>query len=227
MSYFSLGSLLAISLSFMGCSDFSSGPGAVTVDGLFSASKGYNLGWKETGGESPSYRGDIDIKEFFFKSTNGVLCLFFKCSPSVQERYDKLGTSGVFAYLYSDSDSDTKTGATEVDESGNNGMLGTDTQIRVSIGVFAASGSSRGNQSGCSVSYEIRQWSLATKSFSIELRREDSTRGNWIAHGQDGVEIAIRLADLQRREIEQLDFLCLEWAHNKPEFANRLKLPLQ
>ena len=203
--------------------------GGLGIDGSFEARKGYKEGWKETGGVGFGGAGeDIDIKEFYYRNDKDFIYLFFKCRPTVQERYDKLHRSGIFAYLYIDSDSDRSTGASQTDDSGNSAMLGTDIQIWMPLGVFTSSNSAYGDRKGCSISYAIKLWDPVKKDFAIEIRQEDSKdEGSLIAHGKDGVEVAIPLADLKKTKGDKFDFVCVEWANNRPEFANRISIKLE
>jgi hypothetical protein len=149
------------------------------------------------------------------------LYLFFKCIPSILERYKKYGFSGIFAYLYIDSDSNKSTGATKIDHSGNSAMLGTDFRIWVPIGV----GASVLQSSGCYISYEMHKWNSSSKDFSIQIRKEFSHRPNsLIAHGDDGIEIALLLSDIKMSQGQKFDFICLEWANNESKYANRIQV---
>jgi len=196
------------------------------MDGSFDEWVDYKIGWKETGAEGVRQPEDVDIKEFFYHNDDTYLYLFFKCRPTIQERYSKGAGSGIFSYLYVDSDSDKSTGASKNDDAGNAAMLGADIRIWVPIGVYSTSKAEEGTQKGCSVSYEMKRWNSATRDFTLDVRQEDSHRGSLIGHGKDGVEMAFLLSDLKKRKGDQFDFICLEWANNKPEFANRIRIKL-
>ena len=186
------------------------------LDGLFRDWQNYKVGWPETGKEGVSSEHDIDVKEFYYITDNNYLYLFFKCIPSILERYQKHSFSGNFAYLYIDSDSNKGTGASKIDHSCNSAMLGTDYRIWVPL------------TSPCGVWYDIHKWDSSSKDFSIQIRRELSSRSNsLIAHGDDGVEIALLLSDIQMSQGHKFDFICLEWANNESKYANRIQIKIE
>jgi hypothetical protein len=188
----------------------------------------FKVGVTNVGGDGNGPFGDdVDITEFDYRNDDTHLYLFFKCKPTIEERYRKTGTSGMFGYFYLDSDSSRQTGATKIDLSGESAMLGTEVQIVVSIGIFSRAEPDKPVQSGCFVSYDLKSWNSSANDFSHEIREEESRAyAPLIAHGKDGIEIAIALKDLNKRKGDQFDFICLEAANCRAEFANRVRINL-
>ena len=193
----------------------------IKVDGSIEEWKDTKSGWKETGEEGVRSPDDIDIKEFFYTNDDSYLYLFFKCKPTLQNRYEKGGGSGILAYFYLDSDLNKGTGATKKDESSNSAMIGSDIRIWVPIGVTFTS-DAEGTREASTVSYEVKRWNAADMDFSTDVRKETSASGNLIKHGKDGVEMAFLLSDLKKRRGDQFDFVCVEWANNSASRVTRL-----
>ena len=158
---------------------------------------------------TPPYDG-IMLKEFYYDSDDNYLYLFFKFKPTLQERYDKTHSSGALGYLYIDSDMDTNTGCTDFDTggtspipgivSGTSTIPGAEFQIYFPIGIYMNSAAS-----GCYVAYEIKRWDSTAKSFAQTVRIADSREGGTlIAHGKDGVEVALLLTDFKLAKGSQI-----------------------
>jgi len=141
---------------------------SVSIDGSFDDWASFKVGVTNVGGDGNGPFGeDVDITEFDYHNDDAYLYLFFKCKPTIDERYRKKGGTGMFGYFYLDSDSNKQTGATKIDLSGNSAMLGTEVQIVVSIGVFATKEPDKPVQSGCFVSYELKRWNPSSNDFSV------------------------------------------------------------
>ncbi len=187
-------------------------PPKCKIDGVFGDWKGYQTGWNETGLDwskvkmTPAFDG-IDLKEFYYNNDETYLYLFIKCKPTVQERYDKTRRTGDLGYLYIDSDMNTNTGATDRDADGSSSILGTEIQIYLPTG-FSITG---GTLSGCHLSYDMKRWDASSKLFDQQIRKAESKDANpLVAHGKDGVEIALLLSDLQVRKGSKFSFACWE-----------------
>jgi len=190
-------------------------PPKYKVDGNFSDWANFETGWKETGvdwskvREEPSFEG-IDLKEFYYDNDDAYLYLFFKCVPTVQQRYEKQHAAGDLGYLYIDSDMNTNTGSTDRGH-GFAGFVGSDFEIYLPLGVYHRFSPTNGEQSGCYVCYELKRWDPSSKSFGQEVRKEESvTASPLIAHGNDGVELALPLSDLGLKKGNKLSFVCWE-----------------
>jgi hypothetical protein len=198
------------------------------IDGSIDDWTGYTLAWPETGSTGRGNAGDgIDVKEFYYCNDDTYLYLFLRCNPTLQERYEKIGASGMLAWLYIDSDSNPATGASQKDESGNSAMLGTDIRISVPIGIYTKMDPGQVIK-GCNVLYRIENWDGNSKDFSASAFNQDSKEsGSLIAHGKDGVEIALPLSVLRKRKGDRFDLICVEAANDRPEFANRTTIKLK
>lgn len=201
------------------------------LDGKFDDWGDSKPAWEETGGvvRQPSGAGrfdDIDLKQFYYKSDGKWLYLFFKCEPSVAKRYSVLGASGNLAYLYIDSDGSPRTGATRTDAaSRNRAMLGSDYKLWVPIGAGVEVKNMQTTRF-CSVSYSLAQWNGRENKFVARADHGSRDENPRIAHGKDGVEMAILLSDIGKKKGDRFDFICVEWANNKAEFANRISIKI-
>ena len=200
-----------------------------SIDGSFDDWQEFKTAWTETGKEGfGTFGGDIDIKQFHYCNDDQYLYLFLECNPTVQELFEETGAGGIVAYLYLDSDSDESTGATKPDLSGNSAMLGSDIQIWIPIGVYVQYSATEEVETGCYVSYTLQRWSPQSEGFDTEVREESSRSMNsLIMHGKDGIEIAIPLSDLGKAKGDKCDLICVEWAHNDPENANRISIEIE
>lgn len=202
-------------------------PAEHKIDGVFDDWKDFKTGWKETGGVGSGTFGDgIDLKQFYYQNDGKWLYLFFKCEPSIEERDKKTGhQSGNLAWLYVDSDSSAKTGVIRTDDSA---ILGADIRMWVPILVGVQSKRVDGKLESkrfCGVTLSILGWDQQKKAFSIWKGSSSSRdKHRYIAHGKDGVEIAILLSDLGKSKGDKFDFICVEAAHSEPRFTNRISI---
>ncbi|MBI3849020.1 MAG: hypothetical protein HY298_01835 [Verrucomicrobia bacterium] len=201
------------------------------IDGDFLDWKTFETSWTETGLDwskinvDPPFDG-FDLKELHYDNDGAYLYLFVKCKPSVQERYDKRHSAGSLGSIYIDSDSDTNTGATGRDASGMATVPGADIEIPLLVGIYMSTGGCRKDQSGCYVSYEVKLWDSAKNSFSSGTH-EASSRSEvpLIAHGTDGVELAIPLADLNKARGDSFDLIC--WETGPRDYASKVTVRLK
>ena len=200
-----------------------------TIDGLFDDWQKYRTGWEETGKEGRGDWGDdIDIKQLYYSNDDNYLYMFFRCKPSIEQRHAETKASGRFANLYIDSDSDKTTGVAETDSRGNVATQGADIEISIPIGTYVGFEVPAGAVECGFVTYSVRKWNPSSRSFDIEIREEMSMApGSLIAHGSDGVEIALPLSDLNKARGEKFSFVCLETAHPEPEHANRIVIEIE
>jgi hypothetical protein len=180
------------------------------IDGLFGDWKSYQTGWRETGIDwskvkmTPTFDG-IDLKEFYYDNDDTHLYLFFICKPSVQERYDRTHSSGALGYLYIDRDMSTNTGAS------GRPPLGADIEIWLPTGFSISFSESKGSRTNCFIGCEVKGWDAASKEFKKEIRKSESSDAEpFVAHGKDGVEIALLLSDLGVRKGSKFSLYCLE-----------------
>lgn len=172
-------------------------PTKYKIDGLFDDWKTHETINTDTGIDwskvvMTGYYNGIHFRDFYEDSDSNYLYLFFKFKPSIQERYDRTHSGGALGYLYIDTDANTNTGCTDLDAEGGT-VSGSEIQIYFPIGIYMNL-----ETNGCDVSYEIERWNSASKNFDETVRTADSRDSEGlIAHGEDGVEAALPLADLQ------------------------------
>ena len=203
------------------------------IDGLFDDWKEFHTGWEETGGVGVGPSGfDVDLKQFYYSNDEKWLYLFFKSQPSLEERYRKNKYSGMVGELYFDTDRSSATGGTILRDVGSpairsGAIRGIDVSCWVPIGVGFRSFPDGRSERFYGVSYHLRVWDARQQKFAIERTiSESGERHSLIAHGKDGFELAIPLADLQIRSGDTFDFICVEWADNGAKDANRVTITL-
>jgi len=153
---------------------------------------------------TPKYDG-VQFHQFYEDNDSNYLYLFFKFKPSIQERYNNTPVGGDLdldlGCLYIDTDANTNTGCTEFDAKAGMGTIpGSEIQISFPTGIYADTATN-----GYYISYEIKRWNSATKSFDQAMRAADSRdSASLIASGEDGVEVALLLSDLQVAEGNQI-----------------------
>jgi hypothetical protein len=182
------------------------------IDGNFEGWKSYETIQIDTGIDwskvvvTPKYDG-IQFHQYYEDNDSNYLYLFFKFKPSIQERYDKTPEGGDLdlglGTLYIDTDANTNTGCTDLDtggvpqsdhfRSGTGTIPGSEIQISLLFGIYADPETNL-----CYLSYEMKRWDPAAKSFDQTVRTADSREERaLIAHGADGVEVALLLSDLR------------------------------
>jgi hypothetical protein len=146
---------------------------------------------------TPPYEGFI-IKEFYYDNDDKYLYLFFKCKPTIDEIFNKRHSLDNLEDIYIKSDIGKNTGCAERDSLGNSTLPGADIQIQLPAGWAYDSASAQSKFGELYIQYHLARWNSVTKNFDRDVRIEDS-RGSFslIAHGKDGVEMAIPLKALQ------------------------------
>lgn len=180
------------------------------IDGLFGDWKTYETGWQETGIDwnkvkmTPAFNG-IDLKEFYYDNDESYLYLFLICKPSVQERFDRSQSSGALGYFYIDLDMSTNTGSSE------KMPFGTDIEIWLPTGFTMVVSDPKSSPTNCFIACEVKGWDAASKDFEKMIRKGDSNDPEpFVAHGKDGVEMALLLSDLGLRKGSKFSLQCLE-----------------
>jgi hypothetical protein len=202
---------------------------SIEIDGSMNDWSAHTLLWDETGdaGLKPWPLDDsIDIKEMYYANDTDFLYIFMSCD--VGSNFNKNpNSSGILAYIYIDSDNDTTTGATEIDDSGSNHVVGADIKIWIPIMV---SGSIEGIQKG--FDYRLSVFDKASQTFEMDSKfivREESTldSNSLISFSDVGVELAIPLKDIEKSIGDNFTFTMLEWAHMEEEHTNQKILTLK
>jgi len=197
------------------------------IDGRFEDWKGYQVGWQETGldwskvDRKPAFEG-IDLKEFYYDNDDTYLYLFFKCKRTVEESYNKTHARGALGYLYIDCDMNTNTGAIDQDR-----VPGADIEIWIPIGFYSDHPAAQGTQSGCFISYEAKRWDASSKMFKQVVCRADSRDPSpLVAHGKDGIEIALLLSEVGVRKGSKVPFVCYDF-ESPLKYANRTTIEIK
>jgi len=196
------------------------------IDGIGADWNTNQVAWAETGLDwskadvQPEFDG-IDIKAVYWDNDDAYLYLFLKCKPSVQERYDKTHRTGALGYLYIDTDLDSDTGAGDEDSDGQSTVRGAEVQI------YLPTGFSLSADKDALVMYEMKRWDSKSKLFSQDVRTENSrSTSSLIAHGKDGVEIALLLSDLKVAKKQKFNLAC--WESSAPRvYINRTVIEIK
>jgi len=187
-------------------------PPKCKIDGVFEDWSAYQVAWSETGFDwskakmTPAFDG-IDLKEFYYDNDETYLYLFIKCKPTLQERYDETHRTAMLGYLYIDSDMNTNTGAADRDADGAWTVSGAEIQIYLPTGFSSA----EGKKSDCLLIYDMKRWDVSSKLFDQRIRKAESSDSDpLVAHGKDGVEMALLLSDLGVQKGGKFSLACWE-----------------
>jgi hypothetical protein len=190
--------------------DATNSPPTRKIDGVFADWKSYQTAWNETGLDGSKVKttpavDEIDLKECYYDNDETYLYLFIKCKPTVQERYDKTHSSGALGYIYIDEDMNPTTGASDRDADGQSTISGAEIQIYLPTGFSIRNGT----LSGCHLIYDMKRWNAASRLFDKNIRKANSKDPKpLVAHGGDGVEIALLLSDLGVRKGSKFTLVC-------------------
>jgi hypothetical protein len=161
------------------------------LDGCESG-KHYVRGWSEKQGRQDAKENENRFTRLAYDNDAGYLYLFFRFQPSVTEPYqDQFAEVPLGASLGSASQ------LLEIEIGPKTATAGaaSDEDPRSNVAKIAVGLGSEGFDAG--VNYTLSRWDPAKKQFSREVRKEDSSRSYaLIAHGRDGIEIALPLRDL-------------------------------
>lgn len=202
-------------------------PTKYVIDGEFSDWSNKQLVINEVGGVGCNdSASNIDLKQLYLDNDNSFLYLFVKCDPGLTTHFKKHQTSGILAYLYLDHDQNEATGSDNIDHSGNEAMLGTETRIWIPLSVSISFPSQK---TSCSISYDISNWNSGIGEFDSDSFSADSDFCNseLISYTDEGVEMAIHLKELNLSPSDKFNLICCEWANNTPDDANHKEITLQ
>jgi hypothetical protein len=183
------------------------------LDGNFEDWSGIEPLWHEGGAEGQgAWETNIDIKQVYFKNDDQYLYVFMKCSPTIEER-SKIKKSGdIVGDLYFDTDNDPTTGGTYILLWDSEKYKGYEVRVWIPLGVETWSG-----ETTMYVGYEL--YMAEGESFSgLGTYRQDTTRkGSLIAHGPDGIEMALPLNRLGLQVPATVRVLLAEFCNNGEE----------
>jgi hypothetical protein len=187
-----------------------------TLDGSIKDWSGIEPIWNEGGAEGRgAFEHYIDIKQVYFNNDDRYLYVFMRFTPTIAERYKIHPYSGDIGDLYFDIDNDPSTGSGKVFESDKfkgEKYRGYEVKVWIPIGVFSSSG-----RSTPYASYEIRL--LENEGFSVHgiYAQKSFDEDDLIAHGPDGIELALPLDKLGINTPTTIRVLLKETSHFSEE----------
>lgn len=160
---------------------------------------------------TPPYESFI-IREFYCDNDDKYLYLFFKCKPTIDEILKKKHSLENLEDIYIKSSTDKNGHCSKRDSLGNSTLPGANIQIQLPAGWAYDSSSAQSTLGDLYVQYRLALWNSVTKCFDRDVLIEDS-RSSFplIAHGKDGVEMAIPLKDLHL--VKGSNFAIAYWEH--------------
>jgi len=165
--------------------------------------------WKEGGAEGRgTFETNIDVKKVYITNDSHFLFVFLQCSPSVVERFKLSPSGGVIGDLYLDTDNNPQTGSGPVATFNGEKFSGYELRAWIPIGVLTSQG-----QSEPYVACEIRPFTGDDFSAFGIYRTESGAEASNIAHGPDGVEIALPLDSLGIKTPATIRILLAENSH--------------
>ena len=183
------------------------------LDGAFEDWDGIEPLWAEGGVEGQgAWETNIDIKQVYFKNDDQFLYVFMKCSPTVDERSQMEKSSGIVGDLYFDTDNDPFTGGTYILSWDTEKYKGYEVRVWIPLGIETWSG-----ETTSYVGYEF--YMTDGEGFSgLETYEQTShKKGSLIAHGPDGIEMALPLDKLGLQIPATVRILLAEFCHSSEE----------
>ena len=169
--------------------------------------------WDEAGLPGRGDFNEIDIRQVRMANDEEYLYIFFHASPSVQQRFAKQQSSGGFCDLYFDSDGDPATGCEGVEGFGYGDIAGYEVRLWITLGT------SMSWPSGKSEPFIVYEAQLPGEDGDFASGPEAFHQSNFgdeqglIAHGPDGVELAVPLSRLGLAAGMTVRMLLAENAH--------------
>jgi len=193
--------------------DAGADPYLFKLDGSFEDWEGIEPLWEEGGAEGQgAWETNIDIKQVYFKNDGQYLYVFMKCSPTIEERSKIEKSGGIVGDLYLDTDNDPSTGGTYILMWDAEKYKGYEVRVCIPIGIETWSG-----ETTMYVGYEL--YMAEGGSFpGLGSYRQDTTRkGSLIAHGPDGIEMALPFDKLGIQVPATVRVLLAEFCNNGEE----------
>jgi hypothetical protein len=169
--------------------------------------------WDEGGAEGHgALETNIDIKQVYLKNDDQYLYVFMKISPTLVERFQTEESTGIVGDLYFDTDNDPSTGGTYILMWDTEKYKGYEVRVWIPLGYQTWSG-----ETTKYVGYEF--YMAKGESFSgLGTYRQDTTReGSLIAHGPDGIEMALPMDKLGIQIPSTVRVLLAEFCNNGEE----------
>lgn len=184
----------------------------VKIDGVASEWGDAEPLWVESGLQGRGDFDGLDIKQAYFCSDAEYLYAFFCATPTVQERFNERPQSGGFCDLYFDTDNDSATGCSDVIGFKYGKISGYEIKLSVQLGQGLDLGS---RQPFPFVVYTVQTFNGSGQSppDGAQFTQDSHQEGALIAHGQDGIELAVPLKELGLRGGISVRVLLCEQSH--------------
>jgi hypothetical protein len=147
----------------------------------------------------------FEIKGIYCANDDAYLYLFLKLKPGVIEWFKKERNHAYLGMLYIASSCDVNTGAGRNDASRTS-----ETRINVSVNRLTCDIDGK-VWSVCDLECSIDRWNSSAKDWAPVVNRESDRCGErspFLAHGPDGVEIAIPFSDIQKTKGDSFCLIC-------------------
>lgn len=185
---------------------------AVCIDGEAGDWENVAPLWLEAGlsaqGSTPE--GGVDVKEVYVSNDSDYLYIMMRTVPSVSERFKKDPATGGVCDLFLDIDSNPKTGCANAWVMGYGELDGYEFKIWITLGVWYEKG-----RRWPFVIYKVYRSNKDKFSEDIAKASSIGDEGDkrLIAHGKDGIELAIPLRHLEVQSGQVVRILLSEDAH--------------
>lgn len=179
-----------------------------TIDGNASDWQDVEPVWEEGGAAGVgNNENGVDIKQVYFDNDEHFLYVFFRTTPTVQARFDKKPSSGYLGDIYFDTDNDPSTGCKGVSGHDYGDIDGYEFRLWVPLGI--RSGSS-GEQPF--VNYRLRTVDEADGGFALSAIASSKSLDQQplIAHGEEGVELAVPMKPMDLEPGANVRLLLME-----------------
>jgi hypothetical protein len=145
--------------------------------------------WAE-GGAPGQGLGDssIDIKSVYFRNDSQYLYVFLRINPTIEDRFKKSPTGDIIGNLFLDTDNNPRTGSNAAEGRESDLYKGYEIRVWIPVGVMSAP-----EKSSPTVGYEIYTHEGGFYGINVVDRQNSLDEGSLIAHGPDGVELAVKL----------------------------------
>ena len=184
-----------------------------TLDGVADDWQGVRPLFEEAGRPGQGrFPGAIDIKQVYFDNDGDHLYVFLRCDPTVGKRFKEHEIPAILGQLYFDTDGNAQTGSGNVTPWASHKIAGFEVQALMPLGVRF----DRRGTRPVAMYKLIRVDERGKFDFERAIpggKQSSHEEGALIAHGSDGVELAIPLKLLRIPTDRDVRVLLVESAH--------------
>lgn len=191
-------------------------PAWLSLDGSLADWKGVTPIVQEVGLPGRGSFNGINVTRLFLKTDSRNLYLFACCEPSVASRFQEANTTCGLFDMFLDTDGRADTGTPNTKRSWNDGLPGSDCKIVVGSGIIVDLLSRKSKPNATAWVLRCQNGVFPGKP-AWETDSDDATA--YIAHGPDGVEVAIPLDALGLKPGATVYALVVEGSHFSDEQA--------